>query len=82
VEASKLNTDIGYWRGASFEEALKDRFKPITPKHLKALPILVAWGIWIARNTTLFWDDPRSPLRVVANCLSILDHFNQGERPG
>jgi hypothetical protein len=82
VEASNLNSDIGRWRGVSFEEALKDWFKPTTPKHLKSLPILAAWGIWIARNNTLFRDDPQSPLRVAANSLSILDHLNQGESSG
>jgi hypothetical protein len=82
LEASTLNPDVGSWQGATFEAALKDWIKMTTPKHLKALPILAAWGIWIARNNTIFWDVPQSSLRVATISLSILDHLNLGQSTG
>jgi hypothetical protein len=82
MEASILNPDVGSWRGATFEATLKEWIKPTTPKYLKALPILAAWGIWIARNNTIFWDIPQSSLRVATTSLSILDHLNLGKTTG
>jgi ribonuclease HI len=81
-EASNLNTTIGPWRGDSFEEALADWLSTRTPKNIKPFPIIVAWGVWIARNNSIFKDETQSSPRVAANCLSILDSLNLGAGQG
>jgi hypothetical protein len=46
-------------------------------KELKALPILISWGIWLAWNATIF-KETTSILEVIATqILSILSHFPQ-----
>jgi hypothetical protein len=82
AEATKLNSAIGAWQGASFEEALMVWLSPRTPQDLKYFPLIVAWGIWLARNSTLFRDEPQSPLRVAINCLGILAHLKPVVRKG
>jgi len=82
AEETKLNNAIFPWQGASFEEALKDWLSSRTRQNLKAFPLIIAWGIWIARNSTIFRDEPQFPLRVVVNFLSILDLLKQEDNLG
>lgn len=82
AEATKLNNTICPWQGASFNEALKFWLSPRTPQNLKAFPIIVSWGIWLARNSITLRDEPQFPLQVAVNCLSILDHHKLGDKLG
>jgi hypothetical protein len=42
-----------YWQGDSIEEALSKWHKDKDTKAFKALPLTLAWGIWLARNAKL-----------------------------
>ena len=44
------------WGGRSIVEAWKAWVDNQTEKDLTVLPLLVCWGIWLARNTTIFED--------------------------
>jgi hypothetical protein len=74
-EASTLNPDVGSWQGDTYEEALQEWIKTPTPLYLRALSLIAAWGIWIARNNKIFRDASLSSVKVAANTLSILDHL-------
>ena len=42
------------WRGETLVDCFKSwQFNPEL-KAFKALPLLVAWGIWLARNASIF----------------------------
>jgi hypothetical protein len=44
------------WHGTSIEESLKVWCENVNTKKFRALPVIVAWGTWIARNYSLFDD--------------------------
>jgi ribonuclease HI len=45
--------------------------------YIKSLPLITAWGIWLARNHATFEDLEPSSSRCAYNVLSILDSFPQ-----
>jgi hypothetical protein len=44
-------------------------------KRLKALPLIVAWGIWISRDTCLLNDRYIFPIQVAVQSLSIIKYL-------
>jgi hypothetical protein len=46
-------------------------------KNIKSLPLIMNWGIWLARNATIFRDKPSLPEILVIQGLRILEHFPQ-----
>ena len=44
------------WEGNSVNSALENWWRSVTHKKLKSLPLLVIWGIWLARNGAIFQD--------------------------
>jgi hypothetical protein len=55
---------------------------PRTPQENKSFPFIVAWGIWMARNSSIFRDEIQSPSRVAINCLGIFAHLKSLVRVG
>ena len=43
----------------------------------RALPLIITWGIWIARNRLIFDDKWTEPDIVAAQCIGTLQHFPQ-----
>jgi hypothetical protein len=46
-------------------------------KDIKSLPLVVAWGIWLAQNHSLFEDSSSYPSQCVVQSLSIFSSFPQ-----
>lgn len=44
---------------------------------IKVLPLILSWGVWLARNASIFQENPSSPERVAIQGLGILSHFPQ-----
>jgi hypothetical protein len=44
---------------------------------LKSLPPIVFWGIWLARNSTIFQEKTTAPQVTATQSLSIFSHFPQ-----
>jgi hypothetical protein len=65
------------WQGTSIEEAWKSWVQNPRNKRIKALPLLITWGIWIARNSVIFKSKDSLPDIIVAKSLAILAHFPQ-----
>jgi hypothetical protein len=42
---------------------------------MKALPLIVYWGIWLAHNKDIFQDQPSLPELIFTQGLAILSHF-------
>jgi hypothetical protein len=51
------------WEGGSTEEAFRTWFINKDTKKIKALPLNIAWGIWLARNLKLFEGYETLPLK-------------------
>jgi hypothetical protein len=59
------------------EHAWKDWLQVPEHKKIKSLPLIVCWGIWLARNFVIFKDNPTLPELIASQGLSILSHFPQ-----
>jgi hypothetical protein len=46
-------------------------------KNIRALPLNIAWGVWLARNLKLFEGKETLPLKCVVQDLNILNAFPQ-----
>jgi hypothetical protein len=42
-----------------------------------SLPVIISWGIWLARNASLFEDSHIPPIQCASRGLSILKKFHQ-----
>jgi len=60
------------WTGASIGDAWEDWWRRTTNQKLKYLPLLVIWGIWLARNKAIFNDRPSLPAITAAQSHGIL----------
>lgn len=67
------------WLGPSIEEAWRTWVQDHIFKNIKALPIIILWGVWIARNVVIFKDKASLPDIIDAQNLAILAHFPQGK---
>ena len=47
------------------------------PKALQALPPIISWGVWLARNLVTFNDQPQSLTVLEAKAIGIIVHFPQ-----
>ena len=46
-------------------------------KTFKVLPLLISWGIWLARNSGNFKEKATLPENLIAQSLAIIAHFPQ-----
>jgi hypothetical protein len=65
------------WQGPSIEDSWKDWSASRSNENIKAIPLLIMWGVWLARNVTIFKDTISSLDHIVIHCLDILSHFPQ-----
>jgi hypothetical protein len=76
-EASAALHQDCVWEGISIEEAWRSWLQNRDYRKIKALPLLIGLGAWLARNAAIFKDRP-SLLEILAvQALSILSHFPQ-----
>jgi len=59
------------------EEAWKSWVSDASSSNIKALPLLVCWDTWLAKNSVIFHNKGIPSEMIVAQCLSILAHFPQ-----
>jgi len=54
------------WKGDSLELAWKNWTCDPRNKDIKSLPLLLRWGIWLARNARIFKEKASIPEVIVA----------------
>jgi ribonuclease HI len=79
TETSSSLRKICIWNGDSLELAWKNWTCDPRNKEIKSLPLLISWGIWLARNARIFKEKASIPEVIVAQSLSILSHFPQSK---
>ena len=65
------------WTGPSLEDAWKSWLTSPQLAHIKALPLIHIWGVWIAQNKAIFQDKTSSPEATAKQGLGILSYFPQ-----
>jgi len=68
------------WSGTTLEEAWKDWISHSAYHETISLPLIVIWGIWIARNSFIFKDKEVPPAVIAVNSVSISSAFRQKPR--
>jgi hypothetical protein len=61
------------------EQAWKASIHDPRFKELKSLPLIISWGIWLARDAAIFKDKASLLERIIAQSLTILSHFPQSK---
>jgi hypothetical protein len=69
------------WEGPSVETTWQHWTHQKPLRNVKALPFIICWGIWLARNKEIFQDKPSLPELTAAKGLAILSHFPQEKVP-
>jgi hypothetical protein len=67
------------WECEDIEETFRSWYAKTDTKKIKALPINIAWGAWLAKNLKLFEINKTLPLKCVVQGLNILNAFPQNE---
>jgi hypothetical protein len=67
------------WQGQTIEEAWKQWLQDPKNNNIKSLPLLINWGVWLSRNSSIFKEKSSIPELIAAQSLSILSHFPQGK---
>jgi len=71
-ECAKLAGINFKWDGQSLDQAWSNWITNPSFKKFKSLPLIVIWGLWLARNNSIFSDKAIPPEMTAANCISIL----------
>jgi hypothetical protein len=72
LEISKMLNLQCLWEGRNLEHSWQLWWENKFYKHLKALPLLVIWGVWLARNSIIFKGVTLPPEISAANSVSLL----------
>lgn len=70
------------WNGPTIGEALISWCNNRATKSIRALPLIISWGIWLVRNKMIFQDSRIEPALVAAQSMGILAHFPQIDEQG
>ena len=65
------------WAGPTLEDAWKNWSSSPLTTQTRALPLIHLWGIWLARNKSIFLEKDISPKEVARKELDILSYFPQ-----
>ena len=65
------------WEGVSVEAAWDSWWRRITHKKHKILPLLVIWGIWLARNKAIFEDINSIPVIIGSLSMGYYKSFSK-----
>jgi hypothetical protein len=63
------------WDGRDLEHSWITWWKTRAFKHLRALPLLAIWGVWLAQNSFVFKGTPPSLEISAAKIFSLLSSF-------
>jgi hypothetical protein len=66
------------WEGGDIEEAFRSWYSRKDTKKIKSLPLNIAWGVWLARNLSLFEGKETLPLKCAIQSLNILNAYHIG----
>jgi hypothetical protein len=65
------------WNEISLERAWKTWLNQRDYKDVKYLPLLIIWGVWLARNSLIFQEKPTVPEVTTTQSLAILSYYPQ-----
>ncbi|WP_216647585.1 hypothetical protein, partial [Shigella sonnei] len=51
----------------------------ISVRKLRNLPLIICWGIWIARNRNIFQEKETEAELIIVHCLSIYKNISDSE---
>jgi hypothetical protein len=69
------------WQGTSIEEAWKSWLQEHKNLNIKYLPLLINWGIWLARNSSIFKDKASLPEHMLFKALTSSPFSHKKKRP-
>eukprot|EP00253_Pinus_taeda_P015079 PITA_15079 len=80
-EVQRLSGNRFRWEGESFRAAWEFWWNHYTEKNLRNLPPILCWGIWIARNRSIFREQSTPAESIAMQSLAILSSIPVPEAP-
>lgn len=71
---------LGPWQGGSLGDVFSKWYHDGRHTKHRALPVIVSWGIWLARNARIYQDKFTHPEVVAANCVAIMGSYPMNGR--
>ena len=65
------------WIGDSIEKGLKNPYDHAGTKEFRAFLVMVAWDLWLVKNSSLLEDKMTHPLVVAIQIMNIMKSFKQ-----
>lgn len=65
------------WQGETVNVVFHSWVSNSNNRNFKALPLIILWDVWIARNKFIFQETPSCPEVIAVNSLSILSFYPQ-----
>lgn len=81
VEALSLLNLKSAWSGPTLEEAFFIWWHVAITKSYHMAPLIISWGIWIARNDVIFSDIRRSPMEIASKAVGLIAFFSDVDPP-
>ena len=69
------------WSGPSLEEAFKCWWNAEYSKSFQMIPLIISWGIWIARNNLIFNDKGCSEVEIATKAVGLILFFLDADHP-
>ena len=63
------------WVDDTLEGAFLRWWRSRATKALQALPLIISWGVWLAKNDAIFKDIIKIPTEIAIKVVGIVDHF-------
>ena len=63
------------WVGDSLEGDFLRWWRMGATKALRALPLIISWGVWLAKNDVIFNDLIKVPTEIAIKVMGITDHY-------
>jgi hypothetical protein len=67
------------WEGHTLEQAWRNWWENLSYKRYRILPLLIIWGVWLARNEAIFNEVSIAPEKTSLNSLAIFSSFAPSE---
>jgi ribonuclease HI len=64
-----------WWEGHTLEQAWKNWWENPSYKRYRLIPLLITWGVWLARNEAIFNEVTIAPGKTSLNSLAIFSSF-------
>ena len=69
------------WRGLSLDDAFSSWWHSEETKSHRMVPLIISWGLWIAKNELIFKDKGSSPVEIALKAVGLIVFYTDSDPP-